>query len=107
MIVNNQDLVRIAILPTKADPPLLIDANTVLSGPIAFKSLEAIARRRSEIAKGLGGIHDDELSEHGALQVAGIVSHRLAPKEPFRIPVPEALDHLEKLIWPRHNVKRY
>ena len=107
MIVNNLDLVRIAILPTKADPPLPIDANTVLSSPIAFESLEAIARRRSEIVKGLGGIHHDELSQHRALQVAGIVSHPLSPKEPFRIPVPEALDHLEKLIWPRHNVKRY
>ena len=96
MIVNNLDLVGIAILPPKADPPLLIDANTVLSGPIASEFLEAIAWWRPEIVEGAGGIHDDELSKHCPPQVAGIMSHGLAPKEPFGVSVPEALDHLER-----------
>ena len=93
MIVNNCDLVRIAVLPPKADTPLLIDANTVLPGPITFELLKAIARRRAEIRESLCRIHDDQLSEHGPLQITRIAPNGLAKKEPLRISVTEALDH--------------
>jgi hypothetical protein len=31
MVVDNLDIVRIAIVPTKTDPPLLVDADTMLA----------------------------------------------------------------------------
>jgi hypothetical protein len=35
MIVNNLGAVNVAFPPLEADPPLLIDANAVLAGPVA------------------------------------------------------------------------
>jgi hypothetical protein len=35
MVVNNIDVVRVAVDPTKADPPLCIDPNSVLASPIS------------------------------------------------------------------------
>lgn len=47
VVVNEFDLVRVAVQPSKADAPLIVDANTMLSGAITFELLEAIARRRA------------------------------------------------------------
>src|SRR4051794_22994752 len=34
MVVNDLDLIRVAISPSKTDPPLVVDANTVLAATI-------------------------------------------------------------------------
>jgi hypothetical protein len=56
VIVNELDVVRIAILPPETDAPLIIDANAVLSRAIAFEFLQPIAWRRPEIVERFGGI---------------------------------------------------
>jgi len=43
MIINDFDIFCESIRPTKADAPLIIDANTVLTGTIAFERLKVIA----------------------------------------------------------------
>ena len=85
---------RIAVLPPKANTPLLIDANTVLPDPITFEFLQTIAGRRAEILERLSSIHNDQLPEHGPLQITGIAPNGFAKKEPLRVSVTEALDHL-------------
>jgi hypothetical protein len=35
MIIDNLDLVRVSIAPYEANPPLLIDADAVLTGTVA------------------------------------------------------------------------
>jgi hypothetical protein len=35
MIVHDLNFKRVAFIPAKADPPLVIDSNTVLTSPIA------------------------------------------------------------------------
>jgi hypothetical protein len=57
MIVNDLDLVGIAILPPEADAPLLVHANTVLACAIAPELLQSIARRHAQVVKLLGRIH--------------------------------------------------
>jgi hypothetical protein len=57
MVVNDRNLVGIAILPPEADAPLLVHADTVLAGAIAPELLQSIPRRDAEIVELLGRIH--------------------------------------------------
>jgi hypothetical protein len=93
VIDHERHLVRIPLVPAKADAPLVVDANAMLSGAIAFQLLESVAGRHAQIVQCLCGVHDHQLAQHGTLKPARETTHRLAAKEPFRIPVPEALDH--------------
>jgi hypothetical protein len=60
MIINYFDVFCESIRPTKADSPLIVDANTVLTGTITLESLKVIAGWNSQILK---AISDFELSE--------------------------------------------
>jgi hypothetical protein len=54
------NFVGIPVLPLEADPELIVDANAVLSGAVAFQAFEAIARRHAQLAE---LSHPIELSE--------------------------------------------
>ena len=55
MIVYNLDGKCVTILPNKANAPLIIDANAVLTKPITFEGFEAIPRQRTEIIQSCRG----------------------------------------------------
>jgi hypothetical protein len=93
VIVNDLDLVRIAILPTEADSPLVIDADAVLARAITAELLEAIPRRHPEILQLLGGINHDQLPEHHPDQFGGKAADTLTPEQSLGIRIGEALDH--------------
>lgn len=93
MIVNNLDLEGIAVPPSKTDSPLVIDANTVLAGAIAFELLQAVAGRYAEIFELLGRVHYAELPEHESMELGGEAPDALAPEQPLRVAIGEARDH--------------
>jgi|KBSSwiStaDraftv2_1062776.scaffolds.fasta_scaffold15201_5 hypothetical protein len=93
MIVNDLDLVRVTISPPKADPPLIVDANTVLPDAIAFELLEAVPRRHPEIVQRFGRVHGDQFAQHRPQELSGIAPNALALEQGFGIPIGEALDH--------------
>ena len=72
MIVNDLDLMRIAVLPSKANAPLIVDPNTVQPSALPSQLLQSVARRNAQIIESLGGIDDDQLAQHGALELARI-----------------------------------
>lgn len=45
VVVNDLDLVRIAVMPAEADSPLVVDANTPLATEISLQGLQAITGR--------------------------------------------------------------
>jgi hypothetical protein len=49
MIVDNLDIVRIAIVPTKTDPPLLVYANAVLPPAVSLQVLQSVTGRTVQI----------------------------------------------------------
>jgi hypothetical protein len=49
MVIDNFNVVRIAITPDEAQPPLVIDADAVLSGAVAGQRLQVVGRRLPEI----------------------------------------------------------
>jgi hypothetical protein len=49
MVVNDLDIFG-AILPYKADPPLIVDPDRVLTGAISLESFKAVARGLTQVA---------------------------------------------------------
>jgi hypothetical protein len=62
VIVRDLDAGRSRGGPGKADTPLVVDANAVLSRSIASELLETIARRHPQIVECLRSINDQQLS---------------------------------------------
>jgi hypothetical protein len=56
MIVDNFNVVCIAIAPPKTDAPLVIDPNAVLTDTIASELFQAITWGHAQIGKLVGGI---------------------------------------------------
>jgi hypothetical protein len=81
VIVNDLYVVGIAILPAKADAPLLVHANTVLARAIAPELFQSIAGRHAEIVELLGRVHRHEFAQHRAMEIRGISSDGLASEQ--------------------------
>jgi hypothetical protein len=95
VVVNNLDVMGVAVLPGKACAPLVIDPDTVLTGPPAFELLQPIARRDSQILQVLRSVQSNELSQHEFEQIGWETSDGLAVKQPLSGAVRKTLDHLQ------------
>ncbi len=98
MIVRNFNLVRISCAPFKANAPLVIDANTVLSRAIHRKFLKAVARWHAEIIELFGRIQDGQFTPSDAVQRGRKASRELTLKEQFSFSIPKALYHTNEII---------
>jgi len=49
VIIDDFDIPRIALVPPETDPPLVIDADAMLAGPIPFKGFKMIPRRLGQV----------------------------------------------------------
>jgi len=49
VVVDNFNLLRLTFSPDKANPPLLVNPNTVLACPIADQLLEVVTRGTAQI----------------------------------------------------------
>ena len=49
MIIGNFDIERVTILEPETNPPLIVDADAVLSGAIAAQRLKAVRWRQPQI----------------------------------------------------------
>lgn len=56
VVINDLYVMRIAAVPSKTNPPLVVDANAVLSFPFSVERLQTIAGRYPEIRKLYRGI---------------------------------------------------
>jgi len=51
MVVDNFDLVGVTIAPAKANPPLAVDANAVLTSSIASQYFQTVAGRAAQVVE--------------------------------------------------------
>jgi hypothetical protein len=70
VIVDDLDLMSIAIAPYEADPPPVVDADAVLPRAITFQRFEPIAGRCPEVPHVLRPVELDQLASRGALDLA-------------------------------------
>jgi hypothetical protein len=93
VVVNDLNLVGIAILPPEADAPLLVYANAVLAGSIAPELLQSIPRRHPEIVELLGRVYRHKFAQHRALETRRIASDGHASEQTLGIAIGETVDH--------------
>jgi hypothetical protein len=53
VIVNDLDVVGISVPPTKADAPLIVDANAMLAVSVAVSPLQPVAGRHTEVVESI------------------------------------------------------
>jgi hypothetical protein len=76
MIIDDFDELGAAIAPFEANPPLVVDANAVLTATNALQCFQPIARRSAQIAQLRGGVDHVKLA-------AGHVCNRSEPRHGF------------------------
>lgn len=60
MVIGNLDVEGMASLPFKANPVLIVNANTVLSRPASLQRLQPVRRGRPKVAKLFGAVDLDQ-----------------------------------------------
>ena len=93
MIVHYLNVKGIGLNPTEADPPLVVDPNAVLPGPISEERFQPISWDHSQIRNGCRRVNVIELPfrHHGdTLKLPA----ELAPEDLFGLLVPERPDHI-------------
>src|SRR6185295_14899808 len=104
VVVDDFDLVCIAFTPHEAYPPLIIDADRILSAPLAFQRFQPIGRRRPQIVALARIVQQTKLAQCRRLNVRRQPAALLArPNRRGRV-VTETDDHREVIT---QNVMRY
>jgi hypothetical protein len=60
MVVDDFDIVRTALFPLEADPPLIIDPDAPLSDAVVPQLFQPVARRYPQIVHPLGGVEQTQ-----------------------------------------------
>jgi len=60
MIVDDSNVMCLRRLPTKNDPPLVVDPNAVVPTQFAAENFQSIPRRRSQVLKVFSGVQNIE-----------------------------------------------
>jgi len=92
MIVANFHVISVPVAPYKTYPPLIVNANAMLSFPIAFESFQPVARKDRQIFQNLGSIQVLQFSP-GHVSDIRWRSGLYAIKKLFSLFVLEALYH--------------
>jgi hypothetical protein len=92
VIVDDFDGMRLALLPDKADPPLVVDADRMLPGPVASQGLKPVARRRAQIIQPASRMQQKQLAADAALYRREM-PNRPVVKQEFGILLRERSDH--------------
>src|SRR5689334_8050471 len=92
MVVNDLHLAGI-IIPDETDPPLVIDADAPLPGPVVLQRLQAVPGWYQKILKASGLIQIVQLPACRLEYVRREGRGRLALENSFGVPVTQAADH--------------
>jgi hypothetical protein len=97
LIIHNFDIVRVAVLPSKANSPSIIDTDAILSLPIPFQRFQLIAGRLPQILKGFGAIQVEKFAS--CLPFEGLKTANWAIiKESGGVAASERFDHLGRIV---------
>jgi hypothetical protein len=106
MIIDDFDILSAGIDPPETHPEPIVDPDTVLSFPVAFKSFQSISGRDAKI---LQPARDLQLPKFAASyhRKIGKTFCRIALGQGLRIGAPEGLDHGLIVTLCANNVKRF
>jgi hypothetical protein len=93
VVVNDLNLLCTCVTPLETNPPLVVDADAVLTGARAFEPLQSVAGHRSQIFYGLGGTKLPKLPQSSSLNAWVHRRHTLAAPEALSVAVAEGSNH--------------
>src|SRR5690606_13087556 len=93
VVVDDPDVVRIAIMPAKAHAPLVVDPDAVPAPEVALQSLQAVRRRNPQVLQTRGVVEHAQLPPGDPLDRPRQTPRGDAGPNPFRFPVGEIPDH--------------
>jgi hypothetical protein len=92
VVVHDLDIMSVAVFPSQANPPLIVDPDTVLAPSLARELLQAIRGRFAEIAQSIRSVQDQQLSQRDSLDPPELPG--VSPLEDlFRLLTTKPLDH--------------
>jgi hypothetical protein len=91
--INDLNVVRTTITPAKADPPLLIDADAVLSLSVARQAFQSIAGRSFEVMEVASIMNLHQLAVRRLQSIVRKAFSESTLPRRLRRSVPERLDH--------------
>ncbi len=95
MVVDDFNVPASPIAPDKTYPPLIIDADAVLSSAIRPQRLQVVAGRDTEIVQLDRRIDNEQLGASPSLNLLRQIPNAVACKDRCRALFGEALDHGE------------
>ena len=93
MVVCDFDAVCVAVLPFKADSPLVIDPDAVLPGTVPRKLLQTVRGRDPEIVQSYGSVEHTQLAQSSLLNIPWQLFRGLPRKNLLGLFASEASDH--------------
>src|SRR5699024_8152102 len=93
VVVNDLHLLRSGVGPHKADAPLVVDPDAVLSYSIALERLEPIAGWDAEVFERARGPHLTKFASRVPVDPPIYRPHTLTAPQPFGLLVAERSDH--------------
>ena len=107
VVIHNFDLVGIPLPPEKADSPAIVDADAMLSFPVARKRLQAIPGRRPQVVELPGIVQDHQLCLRSALYLGRKLPASFAVCYRFGVGIPETPDHSPTIVRRTNGVQRH
>jgi len=94
MIVGDFHIAGVSVAPVKADSPLLIDPNAVLSGSIPCQLFQPITRGPPEVVQMLRGVKNGEFPLRKTLKIQVERSDTFATEHSLCLLVAERSNHV-------------
>lgn len=94
MIIDNFDVGALSIAPAKADTPLIVYPDAMLTRALALQPFQAIRRWNAQIIKALRGIKHPQLPTREGLNLVWQTAGNVATPDAFSLHIGEAPDHV-------------
>src|SRR5262245_58739344 len=93
VVVDDLDVMGVALSPNEADPPLVVDPDAVLARPVRRQRLQPVAGRHREVGQPPRLVEVAELPPRGRLDLEREAPRALAAPDPLGLASPERADH--------------
>jgi hypothetical protein len=94
MIVNNLNIPRVTLAPSKTNPPLVVDADAVLARPATAQFLQTIRRRTPQVQQVCGGVQSIKTAQCGLADWLAPTQGLLVIKHLLGVPAFETPNHV-------------
>jgi hypothetical protein len=93
MIIHDFNIEGVSVIPFEADPPPVIDPQTVLPLSFPVQGFKPISRWHSKVTQRLRTIEHSQFSESRPVDIPGKSPREQTPEYPLRFPAPERSNH--------------